>query len=158
MESITCNPFCRLRFLLETSNAKRGLRLSLVGPGATRRALLRSDLSSAESCMGLNAISEFGQRDPEVTRITRNAARVQRQALMLTLVAKTQGELNQDVDLKERRTSLRLRSLELGSGPRLGKRQQSLRNIAAFAGRAYWQWISESLPRCWPSKEGGDSI
>jgi AcrR family transcriptional regulator len=46
----------------------------------------RGDLSSAEGCMGLNAISEFGQRDPEVTRITRNAARAQRKALMLTLL------------------------------------------------------------------------
>jgi len=33
----------------------------------------RKDLSSAEGCMGLNAISEFGQRDAGVTRITRNA-------------------------------------------------------------------------------------
>jgi hypothetical protein len=35
----------------------------------------RDDLSSAEGCMGLNAISEFGQRDAGVTRITPNAAR-----------------------------------------------------------------------------------
>lgn len=42
---------------------------------AVRDALMtfaqRSDLSSAEGCMGLNAISEFGQRDADVTRITR---------------------------------------------------------------------------------------
>jgi TetR/AcrR family transcriptional repressor of nem operon len=60
----------------------------------------RDDLSSAEGCMGLNAISEFGQRDPAVTRITRKAARVQRQALMLTLTrAKTQRKLDPDADL-----------------------------------------------------------
>jgi len=39
----------------------------------------RKDLSSPEGCMGLNAISEFGQRDAAVTRITCNAARRQRQ-------------------------------------------------------------------------------
>jgi TetR/AcrR family transcriptional regulator, transcriptional repressor for nem operon len=55
----------------------------------------RNDLSSSEGCMGLNAICEFGQRDSEVTRITRNPARSQRHALMLTLArAKKQGELN----------------------------------------------------------------
>jgi TetR/AcrR family transcriptional repressor of nem operon len=65
------------------------IRAELEKPGsalsAIQNALVtfaeRSDLSSAEGCMGLNAISEFGQRDPEVTRITRNAARVQRRAL-----------------------------------------------------------------------------
>ena len=63
---------------------KPGLALS-----AVRNSLVtfaeRNDLSSSEGCMGLNAISEFGQRDSEVTRITRNAAQVQRHALMLTL-------------------------------------------------------------------------
>ena len=75
----------------------------------------RIDLSSVEGCIGLNAISQFGLRDPEVTRITRNAARGQRQGLMLTLTrAKTQGELNRDVTLKAWRSSSRARSLEFG--------------------------------------------
>ena len=38
----------------------------------------RKDLSSAEGCMGLNAISEFGQRGGDVTRISRKAAHVLR--------------------------------------------------------------------------------
>src|SRR6266403_5482533 len=45
----------------------------------------RKDLSSAEGCMGLNAITEFGQRDAAVTLITRNAAHVLRQTLMHVL-------------------------------------------------------------------------
>ena len=50
--------------------------------------------------MGVRRSNEFGQRDSEVTRITRNAAQVQRHALMLTLArAKNQGELNPNADL-----------------------------------------------------------
>src|SRR6202022_1413688 len=60
----------------------------------------RNDLSSAEGCMGLNAISEFGRRDADVTRIIRNAARVQRQTLMHVLTrAINQGGLSPDADL-----------------------------------------------------------
>ena len=57
--------------------------LELEKPGsalsAIRNALMtfaeRQELSSPEGYMGLNAISEFGQRDAEVTQITRTAAR-----------------------------------------------------------------------------------
>src|SRR5882724_8433545 len=60
----------------------------------------RNDLASSEGCMGLNAISEFGLRDSEVSRITHNAAQVQRHALMETLArAKNQGEFNPDANL-----------------------------------------------------------
>jgi hypothetical protein len=59
-----------------------------------------SSTSSAESCMGLNAISGFGQRDADVARITRNAARLHRQTLIHVLTkAKKQGELKSDPDL-----------------------------------------------------------
>src|SRR5258708_4455104 len=61
----------------------------------------RSDLSSPEGCMGLNAICEFGQRDADVTRITRHAGRVQRQTIMRVLTrAKSQGELSPDAGLE----------------------------------------------------------
>src|SRR6202047_5517635 len=71
---------------------------------AVRNALVtfaqRKDLSSAEGCMGLNAISEFGKRDADVTRISRDAARVQRQTLMHVLTrAINQGGLSPDADL-----------------------------------------------------------
>src|SRR5271156_6018309 len=62
-----------------------GVELDRNGSGlsAVRNALVsfaeRKDLSGSEGCMGLNAIGEFGQRDADVTRITRNAARIQRQ-------------------------------------------------------------------------------
>ena len=68
----------------------------------------RKDLSSAEGCMGLNAICEFGQRDADVTRISHDAARVLRQALMHVLArAKTREKSVQMQVLIAWQTSLR---------------------------------------------------
>jgi TetR/AcrR family transcriptional repressor of nem operon len=97
------------------------MTLELERPGsalsAVQNALVtfaeRNDLSSAEGCMGLNAISEFGQRDADVTRITRKAGRLQRQTLMRVLTrAKKQESLAQMQTLTAWRISLRARSLE----------------------------------------------
>jgi TetR/AcrR family transcriptional repressor of nem operon len=116
---------------------KRGSALS-----AVRNALVtfaeRTDLSSPEGCMGLNAICEFGQRDSEVTRITRNAARSQRHALMLTLArAKNQGELNPNADLDIMADFFESTLAGIRMAAKAGKKRRVLRNIAAFAGRAY---------------------
>jgi AcrR family transcriptional regulator len=98
----------------------------------------RNDLSSAEGCMGLNAISEFGQRDAEVTRITRKAASVQRQTLMHVLErAKKQGELSPDADLASMADFFESTLAGIRMAAKAGKHRQALRNIAAFAGRAY---------------------
>jgi TetR/AcrR family transcriptional regulator, transcriptional repressor for nem operon len=60
----------------------------------------RKDLSSAEGCIGLNAITEFGRQDADVTRILRDAARVLRQALMHVLArAKNQREISSNSGL-----------------------------------------------------------
>ena len=88
--------------------------------------------------MGLNAISEFGQRDSEVTRITRNAAQVQRHALMLTLArANNQGELNPDANLDIMADFFESTLAGIRMAAKAGKKRRALRNIAAFAGRAY---------------------
>ena len=88
--------------------------------------------------MGLNAISEFGQRDSEVTRITRNAAQVQRHALMLALAkAKNQGELNPDANLDIMADFFESTLAGIRMAAKAGKKRRALRNIAAFAGRAY---------------------
>ena len=122
------------------------IRVELEKPGlalsAIQNALVtfaeRSDLSSAEGCMGLNAISEFGQRDPEITRITRSATRVQRQALMLTLTrAKAQSKLNPDADLESMADFFDSTLAGIRMAAKAGKSRRALRNIAAFAGRAY---------------------
>jgi TetR/AcrR family transcriptional repressor of nem operon len=98
----------------------------------------RDDLSSAEGCMGLNAISEFGQRDAEVTRITRNAGRTQRQTLMRVLErAKRQGELGSDSDLDSMADFFESTLAGIRMAAKGGKSRRALRNIALFAGRAY---------------------
>jgi AcrR family transcriptional regulator len=98
----------------------------------------RSDLSSAEGCMGLNAVSEFDQRDADVTRITRKAAGTQRQTLMGVLArAKKQGELSSDVDLDVMADFFESTLAGIRMAAKAGKSRHALRKIAVFAGRAY---------------------
>ncbi len=93
---------------LYVTESVHSINVELERPGsalaAVQKALVtfaqRKDLSSAEGCMGLNAISEFGQRDAGVTRISRDAAHVLRKTLMHVLTrAKNQGEISSDANL-----------------------------------------------------------
>lgn len=98
----------------------------------------REDLSSAEGCMGLNAVAEFGQRDREVTRIIVAASRRLRQALKLAFKrAIDQGELapNADVDSKADFFEMALAGIRMAA--KGGKSRLALRKIAVFAGTAY---------------------
>jgi AcrR family transcriptional regulator len=122
--------------------------LQMPGPAlsAVRNALAifaeRNDLSSAEGCMGLNAISEFGQRDADVTRITRNAGRTQRHALMHVLTrAKSHGELDSDADLDSMADFFESTLAGIRMAAKAGKSRRALRNVAAFAGRAYMKSV-----------------
>jgi AcrR family transcriptional regulator len=124
----------------------QSINVELEKPGpalsAVRDALVtfaeRDDLSSAEGCMGLNAISEFGQRDAEVTRIIRIAARAQRQTLMRVLArAKEQGEVSSDADLESMADFFESTLAGIRMAAKAGKSRRALRNIAIFAGRAY---------------------
>jgi AcrR family transcriptional regulator len=134
---------------LYVTESVHSINAELQKPGpalsAVRNALAifaeRPDLSSAEGCMGLNAISEFGRRDADVTRITRNAGRVQRQALMHVLIrAKTQGELDSDADLDSLADFFESTLAGIRMAAKAGKSRQALRNVAAFAGRAYLKY------------------
>jgi AcrR family transcriptional regulator len=134
---------------LYVTESVHSINAELQKPGpalsAVRNALAifaeRPDLSSAEGCMGLNAISEFGRRDADVTRITRNAGRVQRQALMHVLIrAKTQGELDSDEDLDGLADFFESTLAGIRMAAKAGKSRQALRNVAAFAGRAYLKY------------------
>jgi AcrR family transcriptional regulator len=98
----------------------------------------RDDLSSAEGCMGLNAISEFGKRDADVTHIIRKEASAQRQTLMHVLArAKQQGELGPDADPDSMADFFESTLAGIRMAAKAGKSRQALRNIATFAGRAY---------------------
>jgi TetR/AcrR family transcriptional regulator, transcriptional repressor for nem operon len=122
---------------------------------AVQKALVtfteRKDLSSAEGCMGLNAISEFGQRDADVTRITRSAARVQRQTLMRVLTrAKKQGELSADADLDGMADFVESTLAGIRMAAKAGKSRQALQNIAVLAGRVYTA-SHRRMAREWPA-------
>lgn len=109
---------------------------------AVQRALVtfaeREDLSSREGCMGLNAIAEFGQRDWEVTRITVDAARRLRQALMLAFKrAKGQGELSPNADVDSMADFFEITLAGIRMAAKGGKSRRALRNITVFAGTAY---------------------
>jgi hypothetical protein len=97
--------------------------------------------------MGLNAISEFGQRDEGVTRITRNAARRQRQTLVRVLTrAKKQGEIRSDADLDTMTDFFENTLAGIRMAAKAGKSRRSLRNMAAFASRAYIASDSRTAP------------
>jgi TetR/AcrR family transcriptional repressor of nem operon len=122
------------------------ISLELERPGsalcAIQNALVtfaeRKDLSSAEGCMGLNAISEFGRRDVDVTRVSRDAARVLRQALMRVLTrAKNQREISSDADLDSMADFFESTLAGIRMAAKAGKSRRALRNVAAFASRAY---------------------
>jgi TetR/AcrR family transcriptional repressor of nem operon len=111
---------------------------------AVRNALVsfaeRKDLSSSEGCMGLNAIGEFGQRDADVTRITRNAARIQHQNLMKVFTrAKIQGEVDDDADLESMANFFESTLAGIRMAAKAGKSRQALRKVAAFAGKAFME-------------------
>lgn len=122
------------------------ITLELERPGsalsAVQNALVtfaeRKDLSSTEGCMGLNAISEFGQRDSDVTRISRDAAHVLRHTLMHVLTrAKRQEEISSDANLDSMADFFESTLAGIRMAAKAGKSRQALRNIAAFAARAY---------------------
>jgi TetR/AcrR family transcriptional repressor of nem operon len=107
----------------------------------------RKDLSSAEGCMGLNAISEFGQRDSDVTRISRDTAHVLRQTLMHVLTrAKNQGEIGSGANLDSMADFFESTLAGIRMAAKAGKSRQALRNIAAFAARAYMASDCRSAP------------
>ena len=131
---------------LYVTESVHSINVELERPGsalaAVRNALVtfahRKDLSSAEGCMGLNAICEFGQRDADVTRISRDAARVLRQALMHVLTrAKKQREIRSDADVDSMADFFESTLAGIRMAAKAGKSRLALRNIAAFASRAY---------------------
>jgi AcrR family transcriptional regulator len=118
--------------------------LEAPGPAlaAIRNALVsfaeRKDLSSAEGCMGINAVCEFGQRDTEVNRIVREAARRQRKVLVDVLTrARSRGELNDAADVNSLADFFESALAGIRVAAKAGKSRHALRNIASIAGSVY---------------------
>ena len=98
--------------------------------------------------MGLNAISEFGQRDADVTRISRDAAHVLRQTLMHVLTrAKKQGEISSDANLDSMADFFESTLAGIRMAAKAGKSRQALRSISAFATRAYMGSDRRIIPK-----------
>src|SRR5258708_19869523 len=88
--------------------------------------------------VGGKGIRGVGQGDAGVTRITRNAARRQRQTLMRVLTrAKKQREIRPDADLDSMADFFESTLAGIRMAAKAGKSRHALRNIAAFASRAY---------------------
>jgi TetR/AcrR family transcriptional regulator, transcriptional repressor for nem operon len=123
----------------------RSINVELERPGsalsAVQNALVtfaeRKDLSNAEGCMGLNAISEFGQRDVDVTRITRNAGRMQRQTLVRVLTkAKKQKELRSDADLDSMADFFQSTLAGIRMAAKAGKSRAGTSECCSFCGKS----------------------
>jgi TetR/AcrR family transcriptional regulator, transcriptional repressor for nem operon len=96
----------------------------------------RKDMASSDGCMGLNAISEFGTSDAEVTRTIRSAAEQQRRAIRNLLNnAVGQGGLSEaDVDSAADFIDATLAGIRYAA--KAGKSRKALRDMAVFAGNA----------------------
>ena len=124
----------------------RSINVELQTPGSPlasiRRALVhfaqRRDLSSADGCMGINAICEFGMRDEDVTRITRAAAKAQRHTLMDTLRrAQKEGELAARTDIESLADFFESTLAGIRIAAKAGKTRPALRRIAEVASGAF---------------------
>ena len=124
----------------------RAIHVELRAPGsplaAIRSALVhfseRKDLSSTDGCMGINAICEFGMRDEDVTRIIRNAARIQRHTLMDALRrAQTKGELDAQTDLESLADFFESTLAGIRIAAKAGKTRPALKRIAEVASVAF---------------------
>ena len=128
------------------SESVRSMNVELQSPGsplaAIRSALVhfseRKDLSSANGCMGINAICEFGMRDEDVTRITRHAANSQRHTLMGTLRrAQLEGELDAQADIESLSDFFESTLAGIRIAAKAGKTRPALRRIAEVASRTF---------------------
>jgi AcrR family transcriptional regulator len=127
------------------THSVQSLRVELEKPGpplcALTNALVafaeRKDMASAEGCMGLNATSEFGARDPDVARILKTAARLQRDIVLRLLTsARDRGELDPEVGIDNAADFFESTLAGLRMAAKGGKPRKALRNIALLAGRA----------------------
>ena len=108
-------------------------------PMAGVEALLVGLVSTDErqrkmGCMGVNAVSEFGCTDGELTELRIRSSRALHRALLERLQsAKAAGEIGSAVEIEDAVRFVETTMLGLQVGARAGESIQSLRKAASFA-------------------------
>lgn len=100
----------------------------------------RDDLASADGCMGLNALSEFGVEDAEVTLILHEAGtRLGDQIIKLLKKAAQQGSLPRN-QIATAADFMNASFAGIRYAAKAGSDRKSLRRLAEFAGNALTFW------------------
>lgn len=101
------------------------LLVGLVASDETRRKM---------GCMGVNAISEFGNTDIELVGLrTRSSRRLHKALIERLLAAQDDGQIGQYVDIEDAARFVAMTMLGLQVAARAGENIQALRRAASFA-------------------------
>ncbi|QHN03498.1 TetR/AcrR family transcriptional regulator [Granulicella sp. WH15] len=110
--------------------------------GNVRNALVqfakRKDLSSADGCMGINTICEFGLQDREILQVMRGSGVDLRRALLTTLKqAQMKGELSADVEIDALADFFEVTLAGIRVAAKAGMNRTSLMRVAETALRLF---------------------
>ncbi len=98
----------------------------------------RKDLSSADGCMGINTICEFGLQDHEILQAMRGAAMELRRALLTALRrAQMEGELSVDTEIEALAEFFEVTLAGIRIAAKAGMGRPSLRRIAETASQLF---------------------
>jgi AcrR family transcriptional regulator len=113
----------------------RGKKSPLAGIEAMLAGVVADDRAVRErGCMGVNAVSELGCTDPDVTRMRGESDRRLSAALRARLdEAREAGELRRGLDVDTAAAFIGTTMLGLQVGARAGRPVKALREIAQFA-------------------------
>ncbi len=118
---------------LTTELARPGPPLEMI-----QKALIsfaeRKDMVSSEGCMGLNAVSEFGLRDEEVTHTIRAAAPSLRRTLRGLLQSAVKRSELPEVEIESAIDFVDAILAGIRYAAKAGKSRKALREMASFAG------------------------
>jgi TetR/AcrR family transcriptional regulator, transcriptional repressor for nem operon len=121
----------QIRVLNSGSSALKGLEAHIYG--AVNNALA----DPLPSCLGISAICEFGQSNPELTMISETASRTLLSALERRISeAKQQGGIGSDVDAREAAVFFFATLVGIKVAARAGASSEHLRGIARMALRS----------------------
>jgi TetR/AcrR family transcriptional repressor of nem operon len=98
----------------------------------------RKDLSSADGCMGINAICEFGLQDGEVLQLRRDASTELRRSLLTTLKrACMEGEFSADIEIDALADFFEVTLAGMRVAAKAGMSRVSLKRLAETASQLF---------------------